>query len=204
MGRQSESAWKRFRDSMTIGYEQWHDGIGYDLEALDDLDEKGKRDAEQILIARASNDWRDLEALDRLETPGADAAILGVRTTADPEMRLRAHVYGPRSTQDQLDDAIVYALENAEPFAGLVLALRLARENPSERVKHVLWSKVKNRCTISYHAAETLALMAGVINDEFDMTHRDLFLRMQSEESEDRQQALQEFEQLVGSQKAEY
>ena len=61
--------------STHIGYDEWHDGIGYDLDALGQL-EGGERDeVQRWLLARANEDWRDLEALDALGSSAAKGAV---------------------------------------------------------------------------------------------------------------------------------
>lgn len=191
------SAIQTFRESMSIDYEKWHDGIGYDLEALDRLDDQGRREAEGLLLPRATNDWRDLEALARLGTPIALAAVRNARSAESPEIRLYAHTYGPEPSPDEWDAAIAYALENAEPFAGLVLAMRCASQHPSPAVIAALWRKVESRTEISYHAAECLCTVGGVIEDEWDMSRRGLFLRLQAADSDDRQAAVEELASLL-------
>lgn len=197
MGLKSVVAWKRFQQSMQIGYEQWHDGIGYDLDALDDLDDKERRLAEDALVPRAEADWRDLEALDRLGTPRAIEAIRKARLSKNVEIRMYAFTYRPEPTASERDAAIIDSLDKVEPFAGLTVTMRLVRRYPSPKVIEKLLSQVRVRCQNSYHAAETLAVIARVIEDEWDMTHRDLFLRLGSSESDDRQLAVKEFETLV-------
>lgn len=200
MGLTSAAAWKRFQESTQIGYEQWHDGVGYDLGALDDLDDHDRKRAEEFLLPRAEADWRDLEALERLGTPRALDAISRARLSKNAEIRMYAFSYGPEASADERDRAIVESLDEVEPFAGLTVTMRLVRRYPTPTVIEKLWSQVRARCQNSYHAAEALALIAGVLEDEWDMTHRDLFLRLQSAESEDRRLAVAEFEKLVGCQ----
>ena len=64
----------RFLASMHIGYMEWHDGTGYDLEALQSLCPEEKQQAESLLSNRLSS-FRDLEALDCLGTESALASM---------------------------------------------------------------------------------------------------------------------------------
>ncbi|MBS1716009.1 MAG: hypothetical protein JST30_16910 [Armatimonadetes bacterium] len=188
---------KRFRDSMMIDYEKWHDGIGYDLESLDGLVGAERREIEGLLVPRAGNDWRDLEALARLGTPGAVSAILEVRRTGEPEIRMVAHTYGPPPTDREWDAVILEALTVVEPFSGLTVTMRCAKAHPSPAVIGALWERVRNRCGISYHAAECLCLIGGILQDDWDMSQRDLCLRLQAADSPDRRSALAELEALL-------
>ncbi|MBN1998898.1 hypothetical protein JW935_15165 [candidate division KSB1 bacterium] len=58
-------AYQRFLDSMKIGFDQWHDGTGYDLETLGRLGPEERASIEELLIGnlKQAGDWRDVEAL---------------------------------------------------------------------------------------------------------------------------------------------
>ena len=182
---------------MNIGYEQWHDGIGYDLAALDELNDTDRSLVEGLLIPRAANDWRDLEALGRLGTPKSIRAIMEVRSVKDPEMRLRAHHYGPDPSAEEWNSAIVNALAQVEPFAGLVLTMDSACAHHSPAVIDALWNCVRTPGrSLAFHCAEALGRIAGFVDSPFDMKHRDLFLRFNGPDTEDRRKAIAELEQL--------
>ena len=182
---------------MNIGYKQWHDGIGYDLAALDELTKSDRGKVEKLLIPRAANDWRDLEALDRLGTPRAVQAILEVRKVKDPEMRLRAHHYGPDPSDAEWENAIVFALAQVEPFAGLVLTMDSASLHPSPGVIEALLKCVREPGrSLAFHCAETLGRIAGFVDSPYDNKHRSLFMRFNAPDSEDRRQAIDELEHL--------
>ncbi|MES1228436.1 MAG: hypothetical protein ABUL72_07165 [Armatimonadota bacterium] len=192
----ASDALHRFRESMQIDYEKWHDGIGYDLDAIDELDARGQKEAERLLIPRAGNDWRDLEALDRLGTPGAVKAILDVRKKGSAEMRLRAYGYGPAAKESDWDSVIVDLLKVAKPYEGLTVATSAALEHPSAAVVAELWRHVVSPSEIAYHAAETLACIAGASEDPYDFTHRPLLLRVQGPDTVERKAAVKELQDL--------
>jgi hypothetical protein len=56
-----KSAVQRFLDSMVIDYEKWHDGIGYDLKAIDEMTETERREVARMLASREQG-WREVEA----------------------------------------------------------------------------------------------------------------------------------------------
>jgi len=62
---------QRFERSMVIDYEKWHDGIGYDLDALRLASETERKAIEQMLIGHSQRDWRDIEALAEIDTKTA-------------------------------------------------------------------------------------------------------------------------------------
>src|SRR4051812_2581110 len=77
------AAYERFIKSMQIGFDQWHDGIGYDLAALSEMDEAERADVRKLLAARAGRDWRDVEAVDALRRlEGGDTAPAAAATEA--------------------------------------------------------------------------------------------------------------------------
>ena len=191
-------AFNRFQKSMDIGYEQWHDGIGYDLEALDQLKDSEKKVVEGLLIPRAGNDWRDIEALVRLGTPAAIQAILRVRQTGDVQIQLTAHQYGPEPTDAEWEGAIMNSLATAEIISGLIVALNCAIEHPSDPVIAMLWSKVRDpKSGVAYHCASALCCIGGVLDSLYDDQYRSLFLRLVGPSSEDRSLAVKELETIL-------
>ena len=123
-------AYQRFIESMNIGYEQWHDGIGYDMEALAGMTPEERTEAEPILIAHLvkPGDWRDVEAVVALGTPGAIAAVNAARKHRDPKVReyvLETLTQAAPQSAEELEDEIAHAVERG--------ALDLAA-NPRERL----------------------------------------------------------------------
>src|SRR5438105_1059993 len=88
--------------SMKLTYEQWHDGIGYDLEALAQLTDHEKQEVEELLESRSDLDWRDIEALDHLGTPGALACM--DRAVGAGEITARVEAAERLSARHLLDD----------------------------------------------------------------------------------------------------
>ena len=63
--------YQRFVESMEIGFEEWHDGIGYVCEVLAELPPEDRAAVEALLVARltASGTWRKAPLLARLRRP---------------------------------------------------------------------------------------------------------------------------------------
>lgn len=59
---------------MAIDYGRWHDGIGYDVDAIDAASPSERRTIEALLLPRHLDDSRDVEALAGLDTPAAKQA----------------------------------------------------------------------------------------------------------------------------------
>jgi len=85
----SESA-NRFISSMTVTYEMWHDGTGYDLETLKGLSSEEMAAVEKILIDHRPRDWRDIEALATIDSPRAKQEIESALKSADVQVRQQA------------------------------------------------------------------------------------------------------------------
>ena len=92
MSARSE-ALERFMASTSIDYEAWHDGVGYDLDAVRELKGDDQAQAERFLLDRAGSDWRDLEALLALGTTTARDAVVDQLRTGRLEQRLWAARY---------------------------------------------------------------------------------------------------------------
>ena len=194
----ASEALRQFEESMQIGYEQWHDGIGYDLEAIDQLTESEKKVVEGKLVPRAGNDWRDLEALNRLGTASAIRAILGVRQNGEPQIGLTAHLFGPEPSLSEWERAIMDSLAIAEITSGLIQALNCSIEHPSEAVVALLWSRVRDpQSGVAYHCASALCCISGILESIYDDKHRKLFLRLVGPSSEDRTLAVRELEKIL-------
>ena len=66
---------EQFHASMTIDYEKWHDGIGYDVALLQSATADERKEMEDILLGTGVTNWRDVEALAALNTPRAKKAL---------------------------------------------------------------------------------------------------------------------------------
>src|SRR5436190_2822918 len=58
----ASSAAQKFLGSMSITFDMWHDGEGYDLAALGEIPDAERTAIETILINHRPRDWRDIEA----------------------------------------------------------------------------------------------------------------------------------------------
>jgi hypothetical protein len=188
-------AYDRFMASTDIGYEEWHDGIGYDLEALAQLDGVERAEVERWLLARANEDWRDVEALDALRSATADAAVRETLRTGKVEQRLAAagHVRDrvagdggaspetPRRSGSAVDPdveaAIVAGLDAGDLMQGLTRALTLAEEHPTPRVLDALFRcALRGSSVARVHAAALVAYLHGNAREAFDCDRRPFWL----------------------------
>ncbi len=173
-------AYARFMASTEIDYERWHDGVPYDLAALAGLDD-GERDViEQWLLARADQDWRDLEALLAIGTERAGAAVVDQLLNGTVEMRLAAARRLPPDPviEPAREAAIINGLETATLLTGLSDAIDLARDHPSPAVKDALFRSIlRPDGESAVHAAALLAFLHGNAKEPFDWDRRDFYLQ---------------------------
>jgi len=173
------AAYERFKASMNVGYEQWHDGVGYDLDALDDLTDEERGEIETLLIARKDSDWRDAEALARLGSERAVAALRASIAGPNREVRLRAaERLRDAGHAVDLEALIVEALTHGELGDGLGPAEMLAEQHPTEAVKRALL--VGALCAGDGRGVRFCALLFflhGLAPEAFDWNQRPFFLK---------------------------
>jgi hypothetical protein len=188
--------YQRFLESMKIGYVEWHDGIGYDLEALAGMTQEERGSVETLLIARLAGeaDWRDVEALYALGTPGAAACLRVAARHRNPEVRNRALAILAEDRPEaaaELEDDIVRAVER-----GL---LDLAESHPTPRVKRALLDCARlAEPTTRVHAAAMLMYLCGKADEPFDWDQRPFFLRFASEDNQELRAAWTELRDRTG------
>jgi len=182
---------------MIIGYEQWHDGEGYDLEALAALKDEERTAAETVLLTHLATkaDWRDVEALAALGTSGAMAAVKAASKHGNPEVRNRAleimAAGGPEKAGPELENDIVRAVASG--------ALDLAESHPTPRVKRALLDCARLADpTTRVNAAAMLMYLCGKAEEAFDWNQRPFFLRFQTEDNQELRAAWMELRERTG------
>src|SRR5262249_54099282 len=134
-------AYEKFLASMEITYEKWHDGVGYDLEALRDFTGPERVSIVHLLDERLDStpDWRDVEALAALGTPAARRAIRSVLDEGHIEIRMRAaEELAALGEPADLESVIIEALRTTNVGNGLSEAIDLAEQNRSQRIRETL------------------------------------------------------------------
>ncbi len=143
----SDSPVRRFEKSMKIDYEKWHDGVGYDLEALKSTTPDQLKTIEQILINHCPRDWRDIEALAQIDTITARETVKNALKDPNVDIQIAVTRFAPNLlTKTERSHTLIRALETAEIFNGL--------------------SQVLDQIE-GYHPKEIIeALMEGLLNRE--------------------------------------
>ena len=190
------TAFDRFMASTDIGYDQWHDGEGYDLDALAELTGAERAAAEAWLLGRADRDWRDIEALVALGTAQARDAVVNQLRHGTIELRLAAARRLPEdpAIEEDREAAIVDGLATATVMNGLTTALDLAAEHRTAPIIDALFrAALRDDRLMAVHAAALLLFLHGKATEPFDWDRRSFTLQFGAEDPKVRRAA---FEQL--------
>lgn len=194
----------QFLDSMHIDYEKWHDGIGYDLSALDRMVQAERDEIAEMLIRSGSKTWRDLEALDHIGTPKARAAINAALKDPSSEVRIAASRYS-REIGAQREAVLVDALERSELFGGLGQALDQVQEfHPPSIVDALLRGALRREGEVAVHFAAMLYYIHGKADVPFDWNQRPFFLRFHTADRWERAAAFRELCKAIGVDASKY
>jgi hypothetical protein len=194
-------AFARFMSSLHVDFDRWHDGDGFDLDALADIDE-GERGDVVWELARREATWREIDALEQIDIPPALMAIKrALRDSASIDTRLAAaaalHRLG--KLDEPIDVILAREIRQLSTIEdGSTRALLMAEEHPTERVKQALLAAAQSRTECSIHCAGVLCFLTGAASEAFDWNLRPLFLRLGPDEPEaDRAAAFSELCALV-------
>jgi hypothetical protein len=196
------SAYDAFVKSMEIDYDKWHDGVGCDLDALSKLGPEERNAATSLLIQRleTGGDWRELEALARIDTPLARRAVRRAFLSGPLQTRLYALrellAAGEKIDPDPL---IAEAFAEGDLYGGLSIAIDLAAEYRRVNLIPMLLARtLEGTAEARIHAAALAWFLAGQSDEPFDMSERPLFLRFGEEDESVRRAAYAELTRRIG------
>jgi hypothetical protein len=196
----------RFKKSMEIDYEKWHDGVGYDVEAIHKSSPQERIEIEKLLINRTPIDWRDIEALSELKSRSGHNVLKAAFLDGSITIRLAVIRYSP----GLVDDAgrvttLIQALRSATLYAGLSQALDLVEEfHPPEVVQELLFGLLKREGDVATLFAAMLFFIYGKAESSFDMKKRPFYLRFNTEDAEKRRLAFLELCNVIGIEGKKY
>lgn len=186
---------ERFMASTDIDYDRWKEGEGYDLDALRELDPDELFRVEQWLLARAGQDWRDLEGLLALGSDTARATVVEQLRTGKLEQRLQAArlLEGDPTLAADIEAAAVAGLESAVLYGGLSVALDIATTRRTPALVDALFrATFRDEGEAAVHAAARLAFIHGKAKEPFDWELRPLFLRFNTQDRKEREAAFRD------------
>ena len=201
MTTQSE-AYQRFLKSLQIDYEKWHDGEGYDLDAMSKLEGDERNEVERLLVdrLRTEPDWREIEALGALNTANARLAIRAALQCNDTKTRLHAaEELMDMGEEVDLDPIILEALRTTGIYGGASYAIDLAEKYPSAAVRKGLLDVALNGDPeVRVNAAALSLFLAGQADEAFDWNHRPFFLRFGEDDPNEVRAAYDELCRRIG------
>jgi hypothetical protein len=179
---------------MEINYEKWHDGIGYDIEAIKLASQNERKAIEQMLINHNPRDWRDIEALAEIESETARETIKSAIKDADPAVRVAVTRYAPTLiTNRERSQSLIQALEHAKIFDGLSQVLDdLEEYHPTEVKEAIIRGLLCREGDVAVLFAAMLFYLYGKAKEPFDMKQRPFFLRFNTENRQERVRAFRE------------
>jgi hypothetical protein len=182
---------QRFEKSMDIDYEKWHDGIGYDIDAIRVASPSERKAIEKMLIQHNPRDWRDIEALAQINTKNAQFTIKNAMKDPNPDVRIAVTKYAPNLVTDsERTQSIINALQHAEIFSGLSRTLDDIEEYHPPEVKEALLNGLLSReGDVAVLFAAMLFYLYGKAKEPFDMKQRPFFLRFNTKNKEERVKA---------------
>ena len=185
---------QRFEASMNIGFEEWHDGIGYNLEAIRLASQAELDSIEQLLINHNPRDWRDIEALAEIHTKCARETIKEAIKDPNPVVRLAVTRFAPQLITDkERTQSVIYALQKVEIFNGFSKVLdEVERYHPEEVKEALIKGLLTRKGGIAVHFAAMLFYLFGAAKESFDWKQRPFFLRFKTEDGEERVKVFRE------------
>ena len=190
----SVSPLQRFEKSMEIDYEKWHDGVGYDIDALRLASPTERKAIEQMLIHHTPRDWRDIEALAEIDSESARETIKKAMEDPNPDVRVAVTRFAPNLvTNTERSQSIIKALQSAELFSGLSQVLDDIEEyHPTEVKEALITGLLSQKGEVAVLFAAMLFYLFGKAEEPFDMEQRPFFLRFNTENREERVQVFLE------------
>lgn len=197
----------QFLASMPMTFDMWHDGLGYDLDALARVPPEQLPAIEAKLIAKQPWDWRDIEALARIDSAAARAAVRAALTDRDLKVRREAQRHVEASAIDPAarEAALVKTLESVDVMNGLSAAIDEAVEfHPPAVVDALLRGALTGPGGRAIHFAALLYFIHGKSSEPFDWNHRPFFLTFGDEEPAARHAAFRTLCASIGVDPAAY
>ncbi len=197
-GDKLASALDQFLSSMMMDYEKWHDGIGYDLSAIDRMTPDERESVTKLLLGRQPPTWRDLEALSYINSPEARQAVSAALKHPLTEIRVAAALYAENADDDR-EAVLIDALEHAGVYGGLTQALdQIEQFHPPAIIDALLRCSLAREGEVAVHFAAMLFFLFGKAKSSFDWDHRPFFLRFHTEDKAERTTVFKELCQAIG------
>jgi hypothetical protein len=199
-------AGNRFIASMTMTFDMWHDGTGYDLDALAQLTPSERDAIEKLLINRRPRDWRDIEALAQIDSPRARAEVEAALKSTDSQVRREAMQHaGEKADPAEREKLLIQAIQTKRLYGGLSEAIDEVPDfHPPAVIDALFKGALNGDGEAAVHFAALLYFLHGKAKEPFDWDHRPFFLRFNTTSREERRAAFTELCHTVGVEVAKY
>jgi hypothetical protein len=179
----------RFRASMELDYDRWKEGASYDLDAIKDGTPEDRASIENILVTRGVSDWRDVEALAALGTPGAVAVLRETLLRGPREYAVAVLRHAPRlASDDERTATLVEALKSAAPYHGLTGTLfEVEAHHPPPVIDALLHGVLQRHDGVQVHYTAMLMFLHGKAPSAFDWDQRPYFLKFNTQVRNERE-----------------
>ena len=193
-------AYDRFVASMKLGYVEWHDGISYDIDALDKVHGDERQELEALLIANKDSDWRYSEALGRIGSPKAWDALFASTKGPNREVRFRAaEILHAAGRFPDLSDLVVESIHNSKIGDGFAEGMRWAAQYKTPVVVTALLEELLNPSNKNaVHFAAMLYFLFGKAKEPFDWQYRPFFLKFLTNDPQERRALFDELCSAIG------
>ena len=200
------SPFARFRQSMEIDYEKWHDGIGYDLDALREAGAADRQSIERLMLEREPSDWRDIEALAALGKGRAERKLRTVFAGSNNELKQYVIRYAPHLVSPEgRTQTLVRALDEAVFYYGLSQALdEAALYHPPEVMDALFRGALHREGEAAVHFAALLFYLHGKSREPFDWDHRPFFLLFHARPGPEREAVFRQLCEQTGVEAGRY
>jgi hypothetical protein len=190
----------RFKKSMVIDYEKWHDGIGYDLKLLNEATLEELDAIVNLLVAKEPLDWRDVEALAALGTPRANRALKAAVKGGNSEVQMSVLRYAPETVDKEMRTKLmVQALRSTVLYHGLSQALdEVESYHPPEVVHELLRGLLEREGEVAVLFAAMLFFIHGKADAAFNMKQRPFFLQFNTDVVAERRKVFRELCKVIG------
>jgi len=178
---------QRFKKSRNISYEQWHDGVGYDLDAFASMSPEEKASVLSELRSKGSLDWRDMEVLALDDDRASFDKLRDVLASGSIDERahaLRSLINMGKMQASVCDFQLSHVLDDIDGIPGMTVALQLAEEHAGPMSNAALLRGARDRPGVAVNFAGMICYLAGASDDEFDWNLRPLFLKLGQGETE--------------------
>lgn len=175
---------ERFEESLRVDAGRWRDGDGYALDLLADATPAERDWIEGLILSREPRDWRDIEALARIDPASARDRLRQVWNEGDPALRLAIAHHAPTIPDEtELADLLVSALRGSPLEGGHVTAMLLVETfHPPPVIEALFEAAATREAVIAYDCAAMVLYLHGLIDSPHDFAERPFLLRFVEDE----------------------